>query len=1607
MTHGSADWGTRSRSGRVTMLRATVQGFVFLFTACIVATAGQLRFTNTPLDTAALPRLDTTQLRQKAFLSDSITIVVQFARPVQPDDLEALTQVGATVHHYLPDYAYLVTMPIDSVEQIASVANLEWVGLLPDYAKLGRDIARMRVNTPSAKADSTKVRYIVLSVDERAAKELEGRGYRIASIRKTAMGWYDIRLEASLAKSDELSSLDSVFRVESVPEYELHGERAAQTAAGNLNTAGTAPSGPGYTDWLASEGLSGGNGVIVQVQDDGLDKGVATNQPWTAHVDILGQIAGIFNATSDPTGDSKAGHGEINAGIIMGNATLGMTDAAGFRLGQGMAPQASVYATKIFKNSGPFDIGNMTFTDLARFAQNAGARFSNNSWGAPVDGEYNADCAEFDALTRDCDPLEEGDQPMVYFFSAGNEGPANGTVGSPGSAKNVITVGAEENSDADGTDGCSVRPSSSNSNRDIVNFSSRGPTMDGRFGVTVVAVGTHVQGPASIATGYDGSGVCDKYWPSGQTNYARSSGTSHSCPIACGAGIIVHELFTKQLSGAGAPPNPSPAMVRAVLTNTATDLAGGNDGGGGSITPVPNPQQGWGAVNLRTLMSFKNALYISDQERTFTASNQTFEILLGRVDPSKPIKITLAWTDAPGVPGTVSLVNDLDLEVEDNGTLYRGNVFSNGFSVPGGNADRRNTLEAVYLNNPGTGALVVRVKAFNIAGNGVPNTGGPLDQDFALFSTNATTQSHKGFLNISPSLVSCGGTLTLNVSDSDLKGARSTVVGLSTTDGDFETLTLEETGADTGIFTGTIGSASGTPVEDGVLQISDGAVVTAVYIDADIGNGQPSPIEDTATVDCSTPQIVNVQVTDLYSSQAAITFQTNEPAASAVFYGPSCAALAQTGQGLGQVMQHRIDIAGLLPSTLYSFVVDAIDPAGNESIAPDGGCLNFTTPERPDYFTELFSDSSNDVDRQTLTFTPNGSASFYSVCRAPALLFPTDPNGGSVLSLGDDAFVTVTLAGGKRVSLYGTSYSSFFVGSNGNISFQTGSTDFTETLDLHFAQPRISALFDDLVPSQQNPVRFQQMSDRAVVTWVNVPEFGTVNANSFQVELFFDGTIRITHLDIAAEDGLVGLSKGGGVPPDFVESDMSAYGQCNQSFTLSGTITEIGGGGLPGVTLAGLPGPPVTDANGLYTVTVPSGFSGTATPQKSGYAFSPTHRTYTNVTAHFVDQDYAASQGQLTVSPAVQNVDAGGGGTDFNVQNAGSGTLNWSATVIAGSSWATITSGASGTNTGTIHVSFQPNNTPSQRTAKVRVTAPGTFGSPADVTLVQAAGPDLGITPLTRNVAYTAGTTSFSIANTGAGTLNWNAQIVSGNDWLGIASGLNGTNSGVINVSFAKNAGAQRVGTIRVTSNGVQTPQLDVTIVQAAAPDLVVAPIQRSLASGAGQTTFAVSVNGGTGIRWSAKVASGDWLSITSETEGTDAGQIEVSYGSNSAMSPRSATILFSSNDTKNSPVEVSLVQAGFAKLVVLAPNGGEIIKRGNKAKIRWETQGQLDGKVRIELLRNGIIKRTIKRDLINDGAANWLVPTDLDKGRGYQVRIVSESNGAIADLSDDTFRLK
>ena len=198
---------------------------------------------------------------------------------------------------------------------------------------------------------------------------------------------------------------------------------------------------------------------------------------------------------------------------------------------------------------------------------------------------------------------------------------------------------------------------------------------------------------------------------------------------------------------------------------------------------------------------------------------------------------------------------------------------------------------------------------------------------------------------------------------------------------------------------------------------------------------------------------------------------------------------------------------------------------------------------QPDYFSELFV-GSLDLSHSTFTFTPNASSSYYSVCRTVASSFPTDPSGGNVVNLTDDSFEQVTLTGTNRVRLSTRSTNVVFIGSNGYLTLNQGSTEYSEAFSTHFALPRLSGLFRDLNPEDGGTISWLELSNRLVVTYQGVPEYVDFNSNNFQFECFFDGRIRITYLQMDASYGLAGLSAGTGGPAGFEQSNLSNYLIC-------------------------------------------------------------------------------------------------------------------------------------------------------------------------------------------------------------------------------------------------------------------------------------------------------------------------------------------------------------------------------------------------------------------------------------------------------------------------------
>lgn len=161
-------------------------------------------------------------------------LVVQFTGPTRPEWLRRLESNGATVHHYLADYAYIVTMNANALDSAKRSSEVAWVGTIPAAAKISGALAA-KISARAAKQSvRAPLKVLVLSYGDAAATELEASGVQIESFRKTPMGWHETRLTVPASRVFEIAQIDCVFNVEEVPVEIRGGERAAQAAAGPI-----------------------------------------------------------------------------------------------------------------------------------------------------------------------------------------------------------------------------------------------------------------------------------------------------------------------------------------------------------------------------------------------------------------------------------------------------------------------------------------------------------------------------------------------------------------------------------------------------------------------------------------------------------------------------------------------------------------------------------------------------------------------------------------------------------------------------------------------------------------------------------------------------------------------------------------------------------------------------------------------------------------------------------------------------------------------------------------------------------------------------------------------------------------------------------------------------------------------------------------------------------------------------------------------------------------------------------------------------------------------------------------------------------------------------
>ncbi|HTI68429.1 MAG TPA: S8 family serine peptidase, partial [Candidatus Limnocylindria bacterium] len=658
--------------------------------------------------------------------------LVHFAGPILPAWRRALLDTGVRVVTYVPQNTYLVYGDATAVSRLGqltqSVSFIDWVGAFGAEFKCHPKTVGLLASRDMRTVGGYEFGVQMVSDGEAndATLLLLERVTPGGIIKKQRRGEYlDIIVRLPGSALAPLAARPDVISI--LPHFPAgkRGERQDMIITGGLS--GSGPSAPGYLAWLADKGFTqrqfDDSGVVVDVSDSGIDNGTLApghfalyplgdvTQPSRVRYNrLIGTANGqLFDAPCEVT-DTNAGpvstiagidgHGTLSAHIIAGYSDLRgfpHADAVGYRYGLGVCPFVRVGSSVIFD---PAQFTHPDYQSLLSQAYNDGARISNNSWSMSNMGLYDQDAQTYDALVRDVGGASTN-RPMIVVFAAGNQGPDAQSIESPATAKNVITVGAAEGVESlsleaggnnrAGSDGQGHTDAIANDANDVPPFSARGPCADGRTKPDLVAPGTHITGGAPQASppsavdgpgdglacfdatgisallGSGGIGNTNNYFPLQQEFYTVSSGTSQAAPAVSGACALVWQYFLNQGWG-----TPSPAMAKAYLMNSTRFLARTN-----ADDSLWSPVQGMGEMNLGTafdgLPRVLRDQVVSDQ---FTAAGQSWTYIGNISRSNRSVRVTLAWTDAPGSTIGAALNNDLDLTVTVGSRVYKGNVFN-------------------------------------------------------------------------------------------------------------------------------------------------------------------------------------------------------------------------------------------------------------------------------------------------------------------------------------------------------------------------------------------------------------------------------------------------------------------------------------------------------------------------------------------------------------------------------------------------------------------------------------------------------------------------------------------------------------------------------------------------------------------------------------------------------------------------------------------------------------------------------------------------------------------------------------------------------------------
>ena len=321
----------------------------------------------------------------------------------------------------------------------------------------------------------------------------------------------------SIAGTVELNRIHEIIDLPGVVFVELDGvlgiqmEEVVPVHGVDLVWQDTGYTGEGVTMAIIDTGIDGNHTALDDLDDDNM-----TDDPKiVAFYDAINNPGATNGTEVFPYDDN--GHGTHCAGITAGTGAPNYQHI-------GVAPRANLVGVKVLDGggSGSFAavMAGMQWTVEKRHEFNI--RAASMSLGA-LTGAIEWTSSEEESVNRMANEMMRAG--VTLFIAAGNSG-GTATIGTPGSAEDVITVGSLDKDTS------------------IAIYSSQGPTEEGRVKPNIAFVGSSVNAP-DANTG-DG--------------YVALSGTSMATPGAAGVAVLMYQ----------ANPDLSPFDIRNIMQETST-----------------------------------------------------------------------------------------------------------------------------------------------------------------------------------------------------------------------------------------------------------------------------------------------------------------------------------------------------------------------------------------------------------------------------------------------------------------------------------------------------------------------------------------------------------------------------------------------------------------------------------------------------------------------------------------------------------------------------------------------------------------------------------------------------------------------------------------------------------------------------------------------------------------------------------------------------------------------------------------------------------------------------------------------------------------------------